>query len=244
VGLVNETLARDLWPGLDPIGRAVHFDDGSIWFTVVGVVGDVRQHRLDCAPGSEAYVVYAQDSWPSAMSIVVRTRGDSAALVPSLREAVSSVDGDVPIREVRTMDDVVHRSMTEPRIRALVFSGFAAAAFVLSAVGVYGVVAYTVSRSTRDIGIRIALGATGKRVAAQTLSRSLTPVGAGLILGVALSAASASLLSSFLFGVEATDPSVYLTVGGALLAVALAAAYVPARRASRIDPIDCLRMEG
>ncbi|HSF16952.1 MAG TPA: ADOP family duplicated permease [Vicinamibacteria bacterium] len=243
VGLVNDTFAREVWPSEDPVGKQVRFDDGSAWFTVVGVVADVHQHRLDRLPQGEVYVPYAQVSWPSAMSVVVRTVGDPDALIPVLREAIREVDPDVPIRDIRPMREVVGESMTEPRVRTLVFSGFAALAFLLSAVGVYGVVSYTVSERTRDIGIRMALGATARRVLADVLSSGMRPVVAGLLLGTLVSILATRLLASFLFQVEPTDASVFILVVLSLSTVAALSAYLPARRASRVDPSRSLNVE-
>jgi putative ABC transport system permease protein len=243
VGLVNERFARELFPDGDPIGKQVHFDDGSVWFTVVGVVGDVRQHQLDLAPDREAYVPYAQDSWPSSMSLVVRTAGEPEALVPALREAIRSVDPDVPIREIRTMETVVADSMVADRTRTLVFSSFAALAFVLSAIGVYGVVGYSVSQRSRDLAVRMALGATRGRVLSETLAHGVRPVILGILLGSAIALLSSRALASFLFEVETTDPLVYLAVGAALLGTAIAAAYVPARRACGLDPMTKLKVD-
>jgi putative ABC transport system permease protein len=243
VGLINERFARELFPDEDPIGKQVHFDDGSIWFTVVGVVSDVRQHRLDLASDREAYVPHAQDPWPSSMSLVVRTGGEPEALVPSLREAIRSVDPDVPVREIRTMDAVVGESMAEPRTRALVFSGFGALALVLSAIGVYGVVGYSVSQRARDIAVRMALGATGRRVLGETLVHGVRPVLPGVLLGLAVSLLSSRALAGFLFEVDATDATVYTAVGATLVVTAFAAAYLPARRACRIDPIAQLKLD-
>ncbi|HXV65253.1 MAG TPA: ADOP family duplicated permease [Vicinamibacteria bacterium] len=243
VGLVNDSFAREVWPSQDPVGKQVRFDDGNAWFTVVGVVADVHQHRLDRLPQGEVYVPYAQDSWPSAMSVVVRTMGDLDASIPVLREAIWEVDSDVPIRDIRPMREVVWESMTEARVRTLVFSGFAALAFLLSAVGVYGVISYTVSERTRDIGIRMALGATARRVLTEVLSSGMRPVVAGILLGTLVSLLATRLLTSFLFQVEPTDASVFLLVAVSLSTVAALSAYLPARRASRVDPSRSLNVE-
>ena len=178
VGLVNQTLARELYPHGDPIGRSVHYEDGSPWFTIVGVIGDVHQH-LDRKPMPEVYLPYTQDGWPSSMLIVARVEGDAAAIAPSLRAAVRSVDDDVPIAETRTMEDVIGSSLAGHRLRTALFVLFSLFAFALSAVGVYGVISFAVGQRTREIGLRMAFGASQARVLLETLLGSMRPVSLG-----------------------------------------------------------------
>lgn len=243
VGLVNETLARRLVPDANPVGQQLHYDDGSVWFDIVGVVSDVRQHRFDLDVREEAYVPFEQDAWPSSMYLVVRTPSDPSALVDSIRDAIRSIDASVPVTSVATMEGVIYESMARPRFRMQLFSAFAVLGLVLSGVGIYGVTAYAVTRRTHEIGIRMALGATKARILAGTMLKETLPVAAGLALGAVVSLVAGDLLSGFLFEIEPGDPVIVVCVLFFLSAVAALACYVPARRAAVVDPMDSLNTE-
>ena len=243
VGLINEVLARELSPDESFLGRELKYENGEAWFTVVGVVGNVRQHRLEHEARPEVYVPLAQDAWPDSMVLVLRSTAAGTERYPLYRDAIGSVDGNVPITQIRSMQDVVESSMSEPRLRTLLFAGFALLAFVLSAVGIYGVMSYTVKERTHDIGIRMALGASQKRILRETLFLGMRPVLAGMGLGLLLSLFATRALAGFLFEVEGTDPAVYAVVACLLGGVALAAGFIPAHRASRSDPLEVLNAE-
>ena len=186
VGLTNEVLARELSPDGSFLGREFKYENGEPRFTVVGVVGNVRQHRLEHEAGPEVYVPLVQDAWPDSMVLVLRSTAASTERYALYRDAIWSVDGNVPITQIRSMQDVVESSMNEPRLRTSLFAGFALLAFVLSAVGIYGVMSYTVKERTHDIGIRMALGASRKRILRETLLEGMRPVLAGMGLGLLL----------------------------------------------------------
>jgi putative ABC transport system permease protein len=236
VGLINRRLADLLWPGESAVGREVRWSDGSIWFTVVGVVGNIHQHTLAMASRTEAYVPYEQDSWASGLHVMVRASTGSGVL-EDVRRAVWSVDPDVPISREGSMEDVIGASMLDARFYTLLFSAFAFLALLLGAVGVYGVTSYTVSQRVREIGIRLALGAGRSDVMRSTLRLAMMPVLGGLLLGTAGAFAVTRLLSSLLFGVAASDPLVFGLSIAVLAAVAVAANFLPARRAAGVDPL-------
>lgn len=236
VGLINRRLADLLWPGESAIGREVRWSDGSFWFTVIGVVGNIHQHTLAMASRTEAYVPYEQDTWTSALHIMVRA-STGAGVLPEVRRAVWLVDPDVPISQEGSMQAVVGASMLDARFYTLLFSAFAILAMSLGAVGVYGVTSYTLSQRVREIGIRLALGAGRRDVMRSTLRSGMVPVLGGLLLGAAGAFALTRLLSSLLFGVTASDPFVFGLSIVVLGAVAVAANLLPARRAAGVDPL-------
>ncbi len=246
VGMINRAMAEELWPGRDAVGKRILWDDGSPWFTVAGVVGDVRQHRLELEAAPEVYLPFAQaftQLFSPAMFLTVRTAGDPTALIPATREAVWSVDADVPISRAAAMPQVIETSLSSQRLTVLLLSCFGVLALLLGAVGVYGVGSYTVSRRTREIGVRMALGARRATMLRSVMVRELIPVVAGIALGTAGALAATRLLASSLYGVAASDPLTYATVALVLGAVAIAASYLPARRAAQVDPIVALRSE-
>ena len=246
VGLVNETMARQIWPTQDAVGKAVRWDDGSPWFTVVGVVGDVHQHRLDTEPKPEVYRPLAQafaEMLSPSMYLTVRTAGDAPALLPAIQAAIWSIDDAVPISNVVSMQQVVDSSLANARFFTLLLCVFGALALVLGGLGIYGVGAYAVSRRTREIGVRMALGARRRAMLRSVLARELAPVSLGILLGVTGALVTTKVLASSLFGVTATDPVTFIIVVAVLAAVSVAASYLPARRAARVDPIIALRSE-
>ncbi len=246
VGMINRAMAERLWPGEDAAGKQILWEDGSPWFTVAGVVGDVRQHRLDREPKPEVYRPLSQafdEMMSRAMFIVVRAEGDVPALVPAVRAAVWEIDAAVPISRVAPMPRVIETSMSRPRFTAFLLSAFGGLALALGAVGVYGVGSYAVSRRTREIGVRMALGAERATMLRSVMARELAPVAAGIVLGLAGAVALTRVLAGSLFGVAATDPATYAGVAQLLATVAAAASYLPARRAARVDPVVALRAE-
>jgi predicted permease len=243
--IVNETMAELLWSEDDPIGKEICIGCRLEEFPgtpVVGVVEDIHQHRLNREPRPEMYVPYAQVTI-SRMHLMVRVEGSPADRLPVLKEAIWSVDSEVPIPSARPMTEVILRSYSDPRFYTLMISAFAIIALALGAIGVYGVVSYIVSQRTREIGVRMALGADSRAVRRAVMIGGLGPVVLGVVLGLLGALAATRVLNSLLFEVTSTDPLTFAGVGSFLLAVAAAACYLPARRASRVDPMTALRLE-
>jgi putative ABC transport system permease protein len=240
VVIVNEATARHFWPDQDPLGRMIKVDED--WSQVVGVVGNVRQHSLAQVPPPAIYVPYAQDPWPF-MAFVVRTKSNPAGAAPALLSAIRSVDKDEPVYGVRTMDEVMSRSLSARRWRMLLLSLFAFAALILACLGIYGVTAYSVTQRTHEIGIRMTLGAQKrdvlKMVVLQGVKLALVGVAVGLLAALVLM----RLATSLLYGVEVTDPLTLVAVPATLVGVTLLACCIPAIRATRIDPMVALRYE-
>jgi putative ABC transport system permease protein len=254
VVIVNEELAHQAWPGEDPLGKRITLPTGTPepeWFTVVGVVKNAVQLDWTAKPGNEAYLPFRQNkmllegknSWVAYLTFVARTDGDPAALSGAMRRAVAKVDANVPVSEVQSMDEVVALATQGTRFNLLLLASFAGVALVLAAVGVYSVISYGVTRRTHEIGIRMALGAgrgeLRTMIVRQGLTVALAGAGAGLLGALALTGA----IRSMLYGVGATDPLTFGSVSAVLILVALCASYLPARRATRIDPLVALRNE-
>lgn len=243
--LINEAAARQMWPGEDPLGK--HVKLGGIdkpWWTVVGVVGDVHQRGLDFAPDMQFYVPHAQWPFPdSDMTFAIRTDGPPGALAQAARQAIRSLDSNQPISRIMPLEDYVGLSVQGRRFSLVLLAAFAVIALLLSTVGVYGVTAYTVALRTREIGIRMALGAQGRDVLALLLREELLLVLGGIALGIAASAALTRFLASMLFEVKPTDPATFVLVATLLAAVAGLACWFPTRRATTVDPLVALRYE-
>jgi putative ABC transport system permease protein len=239
-------MAAQVWPREDPLGQRISFDDTkdpkARWYTVVGVVGDVRHQALNQDPGSEAYWPQFQDPIPNA-TLVVRGRGDPALLTGSLREAVRALDSDLPVDKVAPMSEVVAASLAQSRFKAVLLALFAGLALVLAIVGVYGVVSYSVAQRTHEIGIRMALGARRGEVLRLVVRQGMTQVLIGLALGLAGAWFASRFLAGQVYGLSATDPLTFVAVPLGLAAVALVANYLPARRATQVDPLVALRQD-
>lgn len=248
VTVVNETMARIMWPGRSPIGQRIRSfgmdSHPKVWMTVVGVVGDVRQAGLASDPRPEHYVSYRQrPDRADVATIMMRTRVPPAQLASAARAAMRGVDADVPVT-IATMDALVTRSVADRRFTMLVLSAFGALALALAAVGIYGVMSYVVVQRTREIGVRVALGAGRGSVMRLVARDSMTPVLAGVVIGIAGAAALTRLMRTLLFGVSSTDVATFGAVVALLAVVALAASMIPARRATRVDPLTALRGDG
>jgi len=254
VVLVNEFLARHTWPGEDPIGKRLSFDgpdDHPIWVTVIGVVRDAFRGEWGQAPEDEAYLSFLQRSQllestgPQAAYItyVVRTDGDPTALAPSLRSAVRSIDRTLPVSAIQSMTRVVDEATASSRFQAFLLAAFAASAALLAAVGIYGVMSYAVSQRTREIGVRLAVGADPGAIRRMVVGQGMTMAAAGAAAGLVSALALTRLMGTLLYGVRPGDPATYVAVTLALLGVALAASWLPALRASRVDPMRALRGE-
>ncbi|MFI5177323.1 MAG: ABC transporter permease [Vicinamibacterales bacterium] len=241
--IVDEFMARELWPAQDAVGKRIRLGDAKSngpWQTVIGVVGRVKQYSLDVDGRIALYLPHRQAS-SRALYAVVRTRTDPAGLAPSVGAVVHDLDPDLPLYHVKTMSQRVEGSLARQRFLMVLLGLFAGVALVLAVVGIYGVMAYLVSQGTRELGIRIALGATPRRILGLVLQQGLVIAVTGIAIGLAGAAVVTGLLRSLLFGVRHTDPVTFLAVGTALGAIALIATYVPAQRATRIDPIRSLR---
>jgi predicted permease len=249
--IVNRTLARQVWPGEDPVGQRVLLGGGgmdSVWRTVVGVVGDVRHRGLSEAARPEMYLPYAQfpagtGNPPAAMYVAMRAAGDPEALSAQLRATVAALDADTPVAETQTMEAALGAWAAERRLIILLVTGFAAIALVLSAVGIYGVMAHLVSQREREIGIRMALGAVPEQILRLVLSQSALVVGGGILAGTLGALAVTRLLAGLLFHIQPTDPLTFAGTALALAAVAVGATLLPALRAVRTDPAHALRSD-
>ncbi len=243
VALVDAEAARVLWPDRkDVVGQRVKFVYLKEWITVVGVVGSVRRDSLSASPTPTVYLPLAQN-FPSPMRLVVRGTGDAAALTPALRRVVRELEPTVPVGSVRELTSLVADSAARPRFVAGLLAAFAMIAVLLGAVGVYGVVAFAVARRTRELGVRTALGASPAQIRAMVLGDGARLAAVGIAVGLAGALASGRLLRGFLFGVRETEPLVLAAVSALLLLVVLLASALPARRASRVDPLEALRAD-
>jgi cell division protein FtsX len=240
--LINETMAREHFAGVDPIGRRFKDFVREEWTAVVGVVGDVRHTGLDEAAGPEVYRPFAQVP-ARDMFLVIRTMNDTAPLGASLRAAMADIDATVPISDVRTADQILARSVAPWRFTTFLHGAFAFVALMLAAIGIYGVLSYAVSRRSREIGVRMALGASRADVLRMVLGQALLLATIGTIGGVLAAFAATRLLKTLLFEVSPTDLVTFTVVPLLLAAVACLAAYIPANRATRVDPAIALRLE-
>jgi predicted permease len=244
VAVVNEALVRESFARENPIGRTIFCPfDSNPGMTIIGIVGDVRQEGPAHEPRPECYMPYQQHAFNgNTLSIVVRTVANPTALTETLRRVARETSPDVPMN-FTTMEAIISEKVAAPRFRTLLFGVFAGLAMCLAIAGVYGVMAYAVGQRSKEIGIRIALGASAGAVLRLILKQALALGSLGLALGLAAAVGSARLLTAMLFGVQSNDPVVYLAVAVLTGVVALAASYVPARRASRIDPLTAIRQE-
>jgi putative ABC transport system permease protein len=241
VVLVNQAFSRRFWPAQEPIGKRVHLGDPQgPWRTVVGVVGDVRHVSLAAAPPLALYLPEPQFV-DSQMVLVVRAAGDPAALAGAVRRAVWSVDRERPVARVAKLSELVQLTLARQLVTLRLLGLFAGIALLLAMVGIYGVLSSAVADRTREIGIRIALGATPRRVAGLVFGIGARPVAAGVGAGLALAWAATRVLASLLFGVTAHDPAIFLSLALLLAAVAALASYLPARRAVRVDPVVAIK---
>jgi putative ABC transport system permease protein len=244
VAIINETLARRVFPGEDPVGkRLTAWRDEKFAREIVGVAGDVKMGEMEGEDAPQVYVPLAQNPTWGSLSLAVRTTVEPESLTGAVRGAVLSIDKNQPVYDVRTMEDVRSASVANMRMVVILFGVFAALALLLAAVGIYGVLSYAVAQRTHEIGIRLALGAQRSDVLRLVVGHGMRLVILGVVLGTAGAFAVTRLLESLLFGVSATDPATFAAVSAALSAVALLACYIPARRATRVDPIIALRYD-
>jgi putative ABC transport system permease protein len=246
VAIINETLARHYFPGEDPVGKRVSTNDDNPteedWVTVVGVARDTKPRSLEAEPVAELYMPFAQQPEPF-ISLMIRTTNDPATVAAAVRNEVLALDKDQPVYSIRTLDDVLSEAVAAPRFRTLLFAVFAAVALILAAVGVYGVMSYSVTQRTHEIGVRMALGARPRDVLRLVVRHGFALALAGIAIGIIASYFLTKLLSSLLFEVSATDTLTFVAISALLTGVALAACTVPARRAMKVDPMVALRYE-
>jgi putative ABC transport system permease protein len=245
--VINETAAHKFWPGENPIGKQIGIDipvNKTVLLTIVGITGDVREQDLGEAPGSEIFLNYMQRApdWPN-LSVVVRTAGDPADSASTIKDLAASVDRDIPVARVQTMDEVLSASLAEPSIYTWMLGIFASLALALAAVGLYGVVSYTAAQRTHEIGIRMALGAGRGTVLGLVLRQGVRMAGIGAAIGLVCAIGVNQMLIHLVPSVQPGDPLTLGAVAALLLSVAVAASFVPAWRATRIDPISALRNE-
>lgn len=249
VVIINQMAARRYWPNEDPIGKRIQSGIDKRWSTIIGVVGNVKHTGLDAETNPETYYHYLQIPpqavaiAESTMAVVIRTRTDPAALVSAARGQVRMLDPEQPVFDLRSMDDVLRSSVAQPRFRAVLLSLFAGVALLLAAIGIYAVIGYSVTQRTSELGIRMALGAEPVDILRRVVSHGVVLAIAGLGIGIALATALAHLISRLLFGVAATDWMTFGAVSLVLLPVAAASSWIPALRATRIDPLIALRSE-
>ena len=247
IALINEAMGRQFWPTENPIGKRIRVDED--WITIAGVVGNMHHYQLDIQPDPEIYVAYPQLSAGlmnlvgRGLALVVRTPLDTAAAASELRSTIRSLDREMPVPEIEPMNRLISNSVAQPRFRTSVIGLFAALAVILACVGIYGVISYSVAQRIQEIGIRMALGARPADLFGMVLGRTLLLVVPAAATGVLGALAVSRVLSGLLFGVTPNDPVTFTVYPLALIAVALAASYIPARRAASMDPMTALRHE-
>ncbi|HKO61518.1 MAG TPA: ABC transporter permease, partial [Pyrinomonadaceae bacterium] len=246
VTVISDTMSRNYWPGENPIGKRISFgqvETDADWFQIVGVVKDVRQSDLITEIKPQLYVSYQQVAFFVPRDLVVKTEVDPMSMAATVRKTIWEIDKDQPVSNIRTMDQIASESVGRQRFSMLLFAIFAGVALLLAAVGIYGVVSYSVTQRRGEFGIRMALGAQKSDVLKLTIGKALKLVLLGVIVGLAGAFALTRLMSSLLFGVGATDPATFAAITLVLVGVGLLASYIPARRATKVDPLVALRYE-
>jgi predicted permease len=246
VAVINKTMAMTFWPKLNPVGRRVRPGGSKEWATVIGIVDDVKNAGLDRPAGTEIYLPYRQPRGTGGTDMYVAMRaqgGDPRSLIGVVREQLGEIDPSLPIADVRLMEDVLSRAQARPRFLTLLLSLFSGVALAIATVGIYGVVSYSVARRTKEFGLRMVLGAQGGDLLGLVMKQGAGMILIGVAAGLVLAFVFTRLMASLLFGVTATDLPTFASVTLILFGVALAACYIPARRATRVDPIQTLRYE-
>jgi putative ABC transport system permease protein len=248
VAVISETMARRFWPGEDPLGKRItpgssDSADPDDWLTIIGVVKDVRQFELTADPKPQMYLSYEQAGFFEPRDLVVSTDVEPLSLAATVRRTVWEIDKDQPVSNIRTMEDILSESVARQRFSMLLLGIFATLALFLAAVGIYGVMSYSVAQRTREIGLRMALGAQRSDVLKLVVGGGLKLVLIGVGIGLAAAFILTRVMSSLLFGVSTTDPVTFITISLVLISVALLASFIPARRATKVDPMIALRYE-
>jgi predicted lysophospholipase L1 biosynthesis ABC-type transport system permease subunit len=238
--IINERAAKTLWPDRSAVGQVAIAGNGPV--RVVGVVGNVRYQALEQEAGLEMYFPLTQQTMGS-VELVVRTKLPPESLAPSVRTALRSIEPTLPTAEFKVLGELVDRAVSPRRFMMLLLTGFAVAALLLASIGIYGVVSYSVSQRTQEIGIRMALGASTRQVQRHVMTKTVALVSGGVVIGVLGALALGRLTASLLYRLEPADPLTFGVTVAALLGVALSAGYLPARRASRVDPMSALRTD-
>jgi len=243
VAIINETMAKKYFPDEDPIGKFIDVTNGDVTYReIVGIVNDVKHYGLDQEPKPQTYEPFLQKPAPN-MTLVVRTGGNPPLLTSAIRNAVLSIDKTQPLSDVKTLDQYVAASIAQQRLSTFLLGIFAAVAMALSAVGIYGVMSYSITQRTHEIGIRRALGASRSNILKLVVGYGMLLTLIGVVIGLAGAFALTRLMSALLFGVSATDFTTFAVIAGSLIVVALVACLVPARRALKVDPMIALRYE-
>jgi putative ABC transport system permease protein len=243
VVIINETMARRYWQGGDPLGKRFRLDDPNFkspWFTIIGVVGNVRQEGLEKSPGLMAYLASSGD-WSDDLAI--RTKMDPRTLVPAVREQVRSLDKNLAIDHVHSVSDLLALHEYQRKFNALLLGALALVALLLAAMGIYGTISYWVRQRTQEIGVRMALGARRVHIFGLVMRQGLFLVFVGLLFGIGIGLAVARLIASLLYGVSAYDPITFIAIAALVVVVAFVACYLPALRAVKVDPLEALRYE-
>ena len=245
--LINQALAQRDFPGESAIGKRITLRNTSvnnepIWFEIIGITANVRSLELKEEAPPEFYFTIKQSPFEQ-MSMVIRSTVEPGSLAPSLRQAVAEVNKSVPVSDIKTMEHIVSESVTQPRFNLFLLGLFSGIALLLSAAGIYGVTAYTVTQRTQELGIRLALGAQMRDILKMILGQGMIVIGIGLVIGLAAAFALTRLMRSLLFGIGENDPATFGAITLVLLLVALVACYIPARRAAKVDPLIALKYE-
>jgi predicted permease len=250
VAIINETMARQYWPGEDPLGKRFTMGDASekaSWITIVGVAGDVRQMGVDEPVKAEMYFPYQQSEEDVAFyaprDFVIRTSVDPLSVVAAVRNEIHQVDPEQPISNIRTMDEMLGEETASRRLGMTLLTTFAGLALLLATLGIYGVLAYFVVQHTQEIGVRMALGAQRSNILALVLKQGMALTLLGVVIGLAIAFAITRLMASLLYGISTTDPLTYGVIVLLLTTVAFFACYLPARRATKVDPMVALTYE-
>jgi len=241
VGIINETMAKH-WGNQDPIGTHVSFDGGETWGTVVGVVSDIKTFGLDQDPTPQLYRPLAQSGGIGGR-VMVRMNGDPQAAITTIHNVVRSLDPDIPIENVRTLDEIRSQYLATPKLTAMLLTVFAGLALLVTLTGIAGVIAQSVSQRTQEFGLRMALGASRDGVLTMVIRQGLLLVGIGLVLGAAGALAAGRVLSSYLYQTAPRDPMIFAGVATVFLLSGMIACFIPARRATTVDPLIALRAE-
>jgi putative ABC transport system permease protein len=243
VAIISEALAERMWPGEDPIGRrAIFWLNPDFNGEIIGVVGNMRERGLDNDPTMAVYLPYNERGW-TPVHFVAHTRTEPHSLLPELRAFLGQIDSKLPISRVRTLEELIGDNLSARRFNALLMSVFACVALLLALAGIYGVLAYAVSRRTSEIGIRVALGASPEKVLRLVVAQGMRPALAGIVLGLLGALWLARLLESLLYEVATSDLVTYVAVAAVFVIATVLSCYLPARRALRVDPVEALRQE-
>jgi len=243
VVIVNETAARMFWPGENPIGKPVSVGQGGFWedtARVAGVIGDVRYNDLTSAVGPEVYLSYNQSPY-GRLTLFIRTAGDPNGIIPSVRKTIGELAPGTPLFTFRTMEERVADAMSYERFSTTLLALFAAVALGLATLGTYGVISFAVAQRTREIGIRVALGATRRDVVRMIVGQGVALVIVGAVVGITIAVMTTQVLSTLLFDVAPSDPVVYVAIVAILGAAVILASWIPARRAAGVHPTEALR---